>query len=102
MIRRPPRPTLFPYTTPFRSLSFADATTAGSCPQNHDVTRTWTATDHCNNARTASQVIHVVDTPAADMSRLPAPTEIGCTHAPGLTTPTAADACDPSPAVAVG
>src|SRR3989475_7850550 len=116
MIRRPPRSTLFPYTTLFRSvvdtaspvisalpapttiectatpsfatptatdacdasptLTFADVTTAGSCPQNHYGTRTWTAADHCGNSSTASQVIHVVDTAAPVISALPAPTTI--------------------------
>src|SRR3990170_7709617 len=31
MIRRPPRSTLFPYTTLFRSYSFDDAQDAGGC-----------------------------------------------------------------------
>src|SRR2546427_8360260 len=33
MIRRPPRSTLFPYTTLFRSLLIADPAPAGSCPR---------------------------------------------------------------------
>src|SRR5204863_1376685 len=90
-------PTATDACDPSPTLTFADATTAGSCPQNHDVTRTWTATDHCNNASTASQVIHVVDTTAPVISSLPGPTTIECTNAPIVTTPTAADACDPSP-----
>src|SRR5207245_2701054 len=39
-------------------LTFTDVTTPGSCPQNFDVTRTWTAADHCGNFSTASQTIH--------------------------------------------
>src|SRR5205809_3488759 len=68
-----------------------------SCPQNHDVTRTWTAADHCGNSSTASQVIHVVDTVAPVISALPAPTTIECTATPSFATPTATDACDPRP-----
>src|SRR2546428_6484366 len=79
------------------TLTFADVTTAGSCPQNHDVTRTWTAADHCGNSSTASQVIHVVDTTAPVISALPAPTTIECTATPSFATPTATDACDASP-----
>src|SRR3989442_4664677 len=103
MIRRPPRSTLFPYTPLFRStiectatpslatptatdacdasptLTFADVTTTGSCPQNQDVTRAWPAADHCGSSSTASQVIHVVDTTAPVISALPAPTTIECT-----------------------
>src|SRR2546426_6803860 len=57
----------------------------------------WTATDHCNNSSTASQVIHVVDTTAPVISALPAPTTIECTATPSFATPTATDACDASP-----
>src|SRR2546425_3625940 len=42
MIRRPPRSTLFPYTTLFRSLGLvhprhADAATAGHCLEDHGI-----------------------------------------------------------------
>src|SRR6266498_3069410 len=77
--------------------TFADVTTAGPPPQNHDVTRTWTAIDHCGNSSTASQVIHVVDTTAPVFSTLPGPTTIQCPASPVFTTPTATDACDASP-----
>src|SRR5207244_5244806 len=50
-------PTAADACDPRRPLSIAVASAPGSCPQNHDVTRTWTATDHCNNASTASQEI---------------------------------------------
>src|SRR5207247_2080099 len=76
---------------------FADVTTPGSCPQAKDVTRTWTATDHCGNSSTASQTIHVVDTTAPSISALPGPTTIQCPATPSFATPTATDACDPSP-----
>src|SRR5881392_1594983 len=79
------------------TLTFADVTTPGSCPQAHDVTRTWTATDHCGNSSTASQIIHVVDTTAPTISALPAPSTIQCTATPSFTTPTATDAGDSSP-----
>src|SRR5206468_628441 len=58
------------------TLTFADVTTPGSCAQNYSVTRTWTATDHCNNASTASQVINVEDTTAPALSTLPDPSSI--------------------------
>src|SRR5207249_645206 len=79
------------------TLTFADVTTAGSCPQNYDVKRTWTATDHCGNSSTASQTIHVVDTTAPVISTLPGPTTVQCPATLSFTTPTTTDACDPSP-----
>src|SRR5438093_1346957 len=43
-------PTASDACDPSPTLTFADVTTPGSCPQNCDVTRTWTATDHCGNS----------------------------------------------------
>src|SRR5206468_612275 len=90
-------PTATDACDPSPTLTFADVTTPGSCPQAKDVTRTWTATDHCGNSSTASQTIHVVDTTAPVISTLPEPTTIQCPATPSFTTPTATDACDPSP-----
>src|SRR5881628_3022541 len=90
-------PTATDACDPSPTLTFADVTTAGSCPQNHDVTRTWTATDHCGNRSTASQTIHVVDSTAPVISALPGPSTIQCPASPSFATPTATDACDPSP-----
>src|SRR5207244_3286797 len=90
-------PTATDACDPSPTLTFADVTTAGSCPQAKDVTRTWTATDHCGNTCTASQTIHVVDTTAPSISALPGPTTIQCPATPSFATPTATDACDPSP-----
>src|SRR5205814_1648901 len=55
-------PTATDACDPSPTLTFADVTTPGSCAQAKDVTRTWTATDHCGNSSTASQTVHVVDT----------------------------------------
>src|SRR5204862_751771 len=46
------------------TLTFADATTAGSCPQNRVVTRTWTATRSDERRAGTGQGINVVDTTA--------------------------------------
>src|SRR3970040_153679 len=49
---------------PAPSLTFADVTTPGTCPEEYSVTRTWTATDACGNSSMASETINVVDTTA--------------------------------------
>ncbi len=43
------------------TLTSADVTTPGACFGSYSVTRTWTATDACGNATTASQTINVID-----------------------------------------
>ncbi len=43
------------------TLTYADVTTPGDCAGEYSVTRTWTATDACGNASTASQTINVQD-----------------------------------------
>src|SRR5207249_3635690 len=92
-------PTASDACDPSPSLTFADSTTAGSCPQDYSVTRTWTATDACHNSSTASQSITVHDTTAPEISTLPGPSTIECPASPSFTTPTASDACDPSPSL---
>src|SRR5260221_6312514 len=66
MIRRPPRSTLFPYTTLFRStdtcsgatISYSDATNA-VCGGTYTILRTWTAKDACTNIASCVQTITV-------------------------------------------
>ncbi|MEL6660884.1 MAG: hypothetical protein AAFR36_30775, partial [Bacteroidota bacterium] len=43
-------------------FDFVETRTDGNCPYNYTLTRTWTATDGCGNANTATQVITVEDT----------------------------------------
>ena len=43
---------------------FSEEMTAGSCPANYTLVRTWTAADSCGNSATASQTITVQDTTA--------------------------------------
>src|SRR5207247_7837931 len=90
-------PTASDACDPSPTLTFADSTTAGSCPQDYSVTRTWTATDHCNNSTTATQTNTVHDTTAPEISTLPEPSTIECPASPSFTTPTAIDPRDPIP-----
>ncbi|MFT5148929.1 MAG: hypothetical protein ACI86P_001615, partial [Flavobacteriales bacterium] len=63
------------------------------CP--YTVTRTWTATDECNNSTTASQVITVTDnSDPVLIGTLPANETVQCDNIPDPATLTAEDACD--------
>src|SRR5206468_527781 len=81
------------------TLTFADVTTPGSCPQSYDVTRTWTARDACGNQSTASQVIHVTDNTPPVIAGVGGAQTIQCGSAPQFSSPTASDACDANPTV---
>jgi hypothetical protein len=83
------------------TITFADATIAGSCPQERTINRTWSATDDCGNTSTCLQIISVQDnTPPV----ITCPDDITVMCADG-TLPTitgfatASDACDPAPEV---
>src|SRR4029434_7934417 len=75
------------------TLTFANVTTAGACAGSYSVTRTWTATDACNNISTASQTINVQDLTAPVIAALPGPTTIDCPATPVFVVATATDAC---------
>ncbi|HEY6196407.1 MAG TPA: HYR domain-containing protein [Candidatus Eisenbacteria bacterium] len=78
-------------------LTFNDVQAPGRCANEFSVTRTWTATDGCGNAATASQTITVVDHTAPVFAALPQPTTIECPATPSFATASATDACDASP-----
>ena len=77
--------------------------TDGACPDSYTLTRTWTATDDCDNSTTCTQVITVQDTTPPVIT---CPANITTCNDPGLCsavldpgTATATDNCDPSPTV---
>jgi len=58
------------------------------------ITRTWTATDNCGNATTASQVITVGDDGAPTFVSTPADVTVECDNIPDAAVLTANDNCD--------
>ena len=69
-------------------------TLAGACPQAYTVIRTFTATDDCGNATTATQTIHIVDTTAPSLTLEPE-VILSCEDYPtSALFATAEDACD--------
>ncbi|MEQ1743809.1 MAG: choice-of-anchor Q domain-containing protein [Saprospiraceae bacterium] len=70
------------------------SSTGGSCPGNHQLKRTWRATDACGNSTVATQTIQVSDVGAPEFTSVPGPLTIECTDPlPPLVNPTATDAC---------
>ena len=84
---------------PVPAVASADDITPGACPQEEVITRTWTATDACENTTWADQIITVVDTVAPTVTcspNLSAECD-GPDGAPVEFSTTAVDACDPDP-----
>lgn len=67
--------------------------TAGDCPQEYTITRSWRAQDLCGNSVTASQVITIIDTQAPNFTNAPANVTVNCPNIPGVPTLQATDAC---------
>jgi hypothetical protein len=82
------------------AVTHSDAITPGDCPQEHVITRTWTATDSCGNSASHVQTITVADT-TRPVIRCNAPATITPPDAPISFTATATDNCDGSPSVAI-
>src|SRR6185503_6996825 len=93
-----PAPTVSDACDPGPTVTFADSSAPGTCPQSTVYTRTWTATDHCGNHASCSQSITVVDTTAPSIV-CAGPQTIECPATPTFPAPTVNDACDPSPTV---
>ena len=79
-----------------------DKTTAGSCPSNYSIVRTWVATDACGNATQKFQRITVKDSIAPVLANVPSDitVNVGLGDAiPIATIVTATDNCDNNPKV---
>ena len=53
------------------SITVEEETVAGSCAGNYTITRTFTATDDCGNATSATQTITIIDTTAPEFTDVP-------------------------------
>jgi hypothetical protein len=85
---------------PAPSVTYADTETAGTCPQEKTITRTWTATDACNNSAQFVQTIMVQDVIAPVLVGCVEDIMAPCDNIPAPATLTATDNCDPAPVVA--
>ncbi|MFT5262326.1 MAG: gliding motility-associated-like protein, partial [Polaribacter sp.] len=63
-----------------------EITNPGSCPDSYTIVRTWTATDDCGNATTATQIISVGDTTPPVLDGIPADENIDCDDVPAIPT----------------
>ncbi|MFD2907740.1 gliding motility-associated C-terminal domain-containing protein [Flavobacterium ardleyense] len=76
-------------------VTFNEVKTDGSCANNYQLVRTWTATDLCGNATSVSQTINVQDTQAPTFtSTAPANVTVECNAVPTAITLLATDTCD--------
>lgn len=73
---------------------------AGPCAGTYDLVRTWSASDDCGNAVSATRTVHVVDGVAPSLSGVPADARVACDAVPAPATPSSSDDCDPSPSLA--
>ena len=75
-------------------ITYNQSTTAGNCPNNYTLIRTWTATDSANNTITHTQTITVTDTTIPVFTgTLPADITVACNAVPTAPTVTATDNC---------
>jgi hypothetical protein len=74
-------------------IAYSQARTDGDCLDSYTLTRTWTATDNCNNSRTETQVITVQDTTPPVLSGVPTNVTVECDSVPEPAVPTAVDNC---------
>ncbi|MBC8883010.1 hypothetical protein H9X57_05225 [Flavobacterium piscinae] len=76
------------------TVTYNESIQQGNCTNAYIITRTWTATDVCNNTRTHVQTINVNDTTAPTfVEELPADVTVECTAVPTAATLTATDNC---------
>jgi hypothetical protein len=93
-VPQPAKPMATDICDPMVAVTYNGQTkTNGSCPNSYVLTRRWIAADDCNNTRSVSQRITVVDN-GKPMLVVPANMTIACHETPPpVGTPTASDGC---------
>lgn len=84
---------------PAPTVAYSDSEVAGGCSGERVVTRTWTATDACNNAASATQVI-TVSNHAVPALTIPSSVTVNCgdsTDPSATGAATGSAACDSTP-----
>ena len=76
------------------AVIFSESRTEGTCANNYQLRRTWSATDACGNNATHTQTITIRDTMAPVQSATPANLTAECGQVPVAPTITASDTCD--------
>jgi hypothetical protein len=75
-------------------VTFEEVRTDGTCPFSYILTRTWIATDECENETVHVQTITVQDTtPPVFVEALPGNITVECDEVPAAITLTAIDNC---------
>jgi len=75
------------------SVEVVEVITPGDCPQEFTITRTYTATDDCDNSASDVQVINVVDTTAPELTNPPVDVTVECDEPMPTYTPIWEDNC---------
>ena len=73
-------------------ITVEEETTAGACAGDYVITRTFTATDDCGNATSATQTITIIDTTAPELT-IPADYTAECSDVHPMDEATATDNC---------
>nr|WP_229734117.1 T9SS type A sorting domain-containing protein [Flavobacterium orientale] len=76
------------------TVVFAEVVNPTDCESVYTITRTWTATDECDNAISHVQIITVQDTTAPVISGVGEAYTVECPTTPVFSTPSATDVCD--------
>ena len=93
----PATPTAADNCDPAPVVTFNELRTEGRCADTYTLTRTWVATDRCDNSTRRQQILHVIDIQAPALLGVPPDATVECDAVPAPAAVTAVDGCDPNP-----